>query len=230
MDKGIKSCTRIAACTILCKNYFAYALTLFNSFNAVHPDSDFFVLLVERDLEHIPACPPRMRILTVTELDIPNFNSVAFKFNLLELNTNVKPSLLKAILCAGAEKVIYFDPDIRIYKPLSLIYDLLRESDVVLTPHILKPMEGDDFPRERECLHSGLYNLGFIAVSVRCLANGFLDWWEKRCLELGYKDFSEGLFVDQKWMDLATCLFKKVFILEHLGCDIGYWSLQERVL
>jgi len=39
-----------------------------------------------------------------------------------------------------------------------------------------------------------------------------------------------GLFVDQKWVNLVPCLFDKVHILRHVGCNVAYWNLHERSL
>ncbi len=49
-------------------------------------------------------------------------------------------------------------------------------------------------------------------------------------LELGFSEGRTGLFVDQKWMNLAPGLFEHIAILRHAGCNMAYWNLHERVL
>ncbi len=61
--------------------------------------------------------------------------STAFKYDILELNTNVKPSFLRYLLNSGIEELVYLDPDIFVYKELTPIFDALSHSAIVLTPH-----------------------------------------------------------------------------------------------
>ena len=58
----------------------------------------------------------------------------------------------------------------------------------------------------------------------------FLDWWEDRCLKFGFEDLRAGLFVDQKWVNLAPCFFVNLRILRDAGCNVAYWNLPERNL
>ena len=56
-----------------------------------------------------------------------------------------------------------------------------------------------------------------------------LRWWERRCLDLGFSEGRSGLFVDQKWMNLAPGLFD-VAVLRDPGLNLAYWNLHERTL
>jgi hypothetical protein len=79
-------------------------------------------------------------------------------------------------------------------------------------------------------LYNGTYNLGFIAVSARPESKRLLDWWERRCLDAGFSEGRTGLFVDQKWMNLAPGLFDGVVTLRDPGCNMAFWNLHERSL
>jgi len=219
----------LAACTIVSRNYLHYARTLCDSFLSIHPGSAFYVLVVDRPDQNAVVEGERFTTIWVEDLGIPDFASIAFKFNILELNTSVKPSLLKWILDkCGAERVIYLDPDIFVYSTLDDIDRVLQEKDVVLTPHILGPISDKSRPAERDFLLSGVFNLGFIGVSNGPGARAFLDWWESRCLEFGFGEQRSGLFVDQKWIDLAPCLFPGVEIVRDPGYNVAYWNFHER--
>jgi hypothetical protein len=100
----------------------------------------------------------------------------------------------------------------------------------VLTPHILSPTQDAEHVYEKDLLGTGVFNLGFVAVSNSAQGRNFLNWWEERCLTLGFHDLRAGLFVDQKWVNLAPCLFDEVCVLRHLGCNVAYWNLHERFL
>jgi hypothetical protein len=218
-----------AACTIVSLNYLSYARVLCESFLHFHPDCKFYVLLVDRLPQDFVVSGEQFDLVLVEDLGIPNFQSVAFKYDILELNTNVKPTFLKHLLVRGIDQLIYLDPDICVYSALSLVYDALASSAVVLTPHSFSPNR-KDVAFDVNLLYLGIFNLGFIAVSKSDEASGFLDWWEEKCLNGGFNDPATGLFVDQKWVNLAPCFLDSLKILKHPGCNVAYWNLHERIV
>jgi len=218
-----------AACTIVSLNYLPYARTLCDSFLKFHPSHKFYVLLVDRLPAGFQASNERFELVLVDDLEVPNFDSIAFKYGILELNTNVKPTFLKKILRDGVDQIIYFDPDILICSALDPVYEALASNSIVLTPHSTSPNEGAPYA-ETLLLIDGVFNLGFIAVSKAAETERFLDWWEKRCLTLGYNERWSGLFVDQKWINLVPCYFNSVSVLKHVGCNVAYWNIHERML
>jgi hypothetical protein len=215
------------ACTIVSSNYLPYARTLCDSFLAFHPDCSFHVLLVDRIPDGLDVSKERFHLTTVEDLAIPDFNAIAFKYGILELNTNVKPTFLKKLLNEGIDHLIYFDPDILVCSPVDVIYDALAKFGIVLTPHCTSPNPGDPYS-EIMLLVGGVFNLGFIAISKTEEVQRFLAWWEHRCLTYGYNERWAGLFVDQKWINLVPCTFDSVKILKHAGCNVAYWNLHER--
>ena len=218
------------ACTIVSANYLHFAWTLAESFLKFHPDDEFHLLLVDQMPPDFVSRDPRVHVLEVEKLGLPDFRSLAFKFNILELNTGVKPSFLKYLFTLGADKVIYFDPDIYLFRPIELVYEELDRASIVLTPHVLRPTSDPEHICEKDTLGTGVFNLGFVGVSNSPEGRAFLNWWEERCLKFGFEDLRAGLFVDQKWVNLALCFFENIYILRHAGCNVAYWNLAERNL
>lgn len=216
-----------AVFTIVSRNYFAYARTLGDSLRASNPEAEFNILVVDRKDAAFQARHPAWRITWVEDLGIPDFPHVAFKYDILELNTNVKPTFAKRLLDRH-DKVIYLDPDIFVYDSLLPIFDRLDRHPVVLTPHTTTPIDDDKLPSEMEFLNSGIYNLGFAAFNASPDARCLLDWWERRCLQQAYNDQPSGLFVDQKWMDFAPSLCPDVLVLRDKTFNVAYWNLHER--
>ena len=222
-----------AACTIVSPNYLPYARTLAHSFLEHHPGHRFFVLLVA---DFDPALASRFAgepyiPVFLSNIGISNLHREAMKYDILELNTNVKPTFLKHLLLTHAlTHLIYLDPDILCYAPLTPVFDALTTHDAVLTPHITSPIQDDRSPSEQDLLVNGTYNLGFFAVRNTSASFAILSWWECRCLELGFSEGRTGLFVDQKWMNLLPGLFDRIRILRHPGCNMAYWNLHERSL
>lgn len=218
-----------AACTIASLNYLPHVRTLCKSFLGHHPDLKFYFLLVDRLPSDLDLSQENFELILVEDLGIPDFPSIAFKYDIVELNTSVKPVLLKRLLQLGVDRLIYFDPDILICAPVDFIFEELTNHSIVLTPHCMTPNEGSP-SGESSLLFSGIFNLGFIAVSKTVEAERFLSWWEHRCLTLGFAERSKGLYVDQKWINLVPCYFDSVSLLKHPGCNVAYWNLHERVL
>ncbi len=218
------------ACTIVSANYLHFGWTLAESFFKFHPHDEFHLLLVDPLPRDFVSRDPRVQVLEVEKLGLPGFHSLAFKYDILELNTAVKPSFLKHLFAFGADKVIYFDPDIYLFQSVDLIFSALDDASVVLTPHLLSPTADPDHIYENDLLVTGVFNLGFVAVSNSPQGRSFLTWWEERCLRFGFEDLRSGLFVDQKWIIHAPCFFDETHILRHPGCNVAYWNLSERPL
>ena len=218
------------ACTIVSKNYIAYAKTWAKSMRDSNPGIKLYVLIVDRVSDTDTFLhDPNYETIAVEDLGIERFESISFKYSILELNTNVKPAfLIHLIKNKGADNVLYFDPDIYVFENLDFIYAELKDAAYALTPHILFPIEDTMRPSEQDHLRTGIFNLGFIAVSSAPDALELLAWWSRKCLHLAYNDNRDGLFVDQKWLDLAPALFPRLKIIRDEGCNVAYWNLQER--
>jgi glycosyltransferase involved in cell wall biosynthesis len=220
---------QLTGCTIVSANYLPFARVLASSFLENHPEGRFVVLLVDHvDSRFDPSKEP-FELLTVEQLPtLQKTRSFLFKYTILEANTAVKPYLLEHLLHSGADQVIYLDPDIRIYQPLDRAVELLRTAHIVLTPHLTAPIDDGHFPDELAILRSGAYNLGFIAVAGGAPTDAFLGWWQGRMYDRCIVRVEEGLFVDQKWIDLVPGLFDGVRILGDTGYNVAYWNLHDR--
>ncbi len=222
----------LCATTIVSANYLAYAKVLAESVRRHADAASFVVLLVDRRSAEVEQLAQRLGldIVWAEDLDLPDFERLAYQFDILELNTALKPTLLKRLLARGHDAVIYWDPDIRLFGAPTPILDALQQASIVLTPHALAPLMDGHRPSDIDLMRHGSFNLGFIAVRGDANGRALLDWWEDRCLSHGFCDPVEGTFVDQKWLDLAPSYFDGVHILKHRGCNVAYWNLHERPL
>jgi hypothetical protein len=222
----------MGACTIVSPNYLPFARTLARSYLRHHPGHAFFVLVVADVHAKELFCDEPFKTVLMDELPLASVNCLAMRYDILELNTNVKPTFMKYLLAKfELEALIYLDPDIYVYSPLIPIMGMLPAFNVVLTPHLTSPLPDDGrSPCERDLLYNGTYNLGFIAVTSSHESIRMLDWWESRCLHEAFSEGRSGLFVDQKWINLVPGIFEGVAICRDLGCNVAYWNLNERIL
>jgi glycosyltransferase involved in cell wall biosynthesis len=214
--------------TIAANNYLHFVRSLMDSVASFAPNADRFLALCdEPDGSEVGG--DAFRVLPLSDLPIPELDRFIFQYTLLEISTAIKPFVIERLLTQyGYDQVIYFDPDIRIYRPLDEMMRLLEAHSVLLTPHLTEPMNDDKRPNERDIMRSGVYNLGFIGLRRTPATKHLLKWWQGRLLRDCVVDFERGLFVDQKWMDLAPLLCEEVYINRDPSWNVAYWNLHGR--
>jgi glycosyltransferase involved in cell wall biosynthesis len=222
--------SRTAVCTIVSKNYLSYARVLSHSLAERHPELERFVLLVD-DVDGCfdPAAEP-FTLVRLADLAIPNLTGMCFQYDVLELNTAVKPFLLTYLFeRLGFAKALYFDPDILILGDLGPVLARLDAASVVLTPHLTAPLPDDGrVPSEIHILQAGTYNLGFIGLRAGATTRALLQWWEARLADRCQMAVERGMHVDQKWIDLVPGFFDDVVVLRDPTCNVAYWNAPHR--
>jgi len=215
--------------TIVANNYRHFARTLMASARAHGPEADLFVALCD---EPVTAADPRDAFteLTVRELGLPQFDRFAFQYTILELNTAIKAWVFAALFARGYERVIYFDPDIKLYGSFAPVLEHLDRAQIVLTPHLTDRLDDGRFPTELSILQSGTYNLGFLALRQTDETRRLISWWQTKLLRDCVVDIPRGLFVDQKWMDLVPGMFGGVVVERDPGWNVAYWNLNHRAV
>lgn len=222
------------AFTLCSNNYLAQAKTLGDSIKNFAPDLKFFIGLVDRFSPQVDYPGIAHDVLQVEKINIPGFERLWKKYNIIELNTCVKASYFRYLFRNNpdAHYIYYFDPDIMVFDKLIDLEIEFENHDFILTPHILKPLEiSENRPNEYDFLNYGIYNLGFLGLrNSEQITDSFLPWWEERTLKLGFIKPNNGLFVDQIWFNLVPLFYDKIKIIRHLGCNVAPWNLNERDL
>ncbi|HYJ85899.1 MAG TPA: hypothetical protein VEW46_07585, partial [Pyrinomonadaceae bacterium] len=210
----------------------AFARTLAESFRAVHPDGECYVLIVDDFEGLVRPAEERFEVVGLEELDIPDLPSFCFKYNVTELSTAAKPYFLEHLLTGrGLGKLLYIDPDILVTNPIGGLFDRLDQFDIVLTPHLDKDYPEDGLsPDDAFVLKSGTYNLGFIGIRDTPTVREFLSWWQRKLYNKCVIDHRNGYFVDQRFIDLLPGLFDNYFIEKDTGYNVAYWNLHSRRL
>jgi hypothetical protein len=219
----------IGVCTIVAKNYLPYARTLMHSIKQHNPEFKCFVLLADKVEGYFEPADEDFTLDLSCDLDIPDNNLFHFKYSVLELCTAVKPYYLEQLLTRHQlSKLMYFDPDIMVFDELSPLTQALDEHSIILTPHLLDPLDDGKRPSEREIMQAGVYNLGFIGISELSKSLLFLKWWQEKLYNDCVVDIPGNLFVDQRWVDLVPGMFCQVGILRNPGLNVAYWNLSRR--
>ncbi|MBF4470296.1 glycosyl transferase [Flavobacterium sp. HJJ] len=220
------------AFTICSNNYLAHAKTLGDSFLEYHPDTKFIIGLVDKiDATFDYSMFSNFLMIPVEELEISCFEELNEKYNIVELNTAVKPFYFHYIFKKfEVAKLLYIDPDILITSHFDEVFDILDKKNIVITPHICEPIDDEYAPTDYHTLRGGVFNLGFIALSDYERVKDFLDWWGARVVKYGFCNFSKSMFYDQVWINYVPAFYDNYFILKHPGYNMANWNLHERKL
>lgn len=221
MDKVIFS--------IVAKNYIPMANALGDSVKRIHPDVPFFIVVADQEDGILRFDEQRYPIIPATELGIDRLDEMAFKYNVTEFCTALKPFAFDHFLREGYQRVIYFDPDIYLFSALDAIFDRLTEASLVVTPHVCTLQnEYTGLVPEGMLMHVGIFNFGFCAVANRPNGRRVIDWWKVRLRDQCYADKIDGLHTDQKWMDFMPSLIDDLYIERGLGYNVAIWNWHER--
>ncbi|WP_207536416.1 hypothetical protein [Desertivirga arenae] len=212
--------------TICAKNYLSQALVLKQSLKTTNPDIDFVIFIADT-----PSGIEDEDVVFPNESWIPEWKNMAFKYNVIEYATSIKPFCINLLL-EKYDNLVFVDPDTYATHSFDYIFDCLKTSDVMITPHYnnIQEVFTGAVPEE-EILFVGIYNLGFLALKRSETTNKLIKWWMNRLREKCYADKFDALHVDQKWFDFIPAFFPdQVKISHHCGINTAIWNLHERTL
>ena len=230
--------SKLAACTIVTKNYLPYARTLATSLKKYNPDVSLYVLLADRvDGYFDPSLEPFKFIYLE---DLPDFKAIermCLYYTPFELCCALRGVLHEYMFQrTDAEKWLFLDSDMMVHSSLDIIFDRLGDSSILLTPHNVIPADSNYVnPFELRFLKNGLYNGGFIGLKRSDSSWKFIQWFKNRLQDFGFNDYypnseflERGLFVDQLWLNLVPLYFEEVGLCLEPGANLGHWNIFDR--
>lgn len=220
--------------TSITKSYLPKARVLAKSVKRFHPTWTFVLIYSDSlpvgfDLKQ----EPFDEVITIEQLGIPNWKSWAFGHGVVELCTAVKgPAAELLAERRGVDKIMYIDPDIKLFNSLESLEKLLDKHEILLTPHLLDAETDINAIMDNEisALKHGIYNLGFFAARTSGQGLEFIRWWAERLRLFCRDDIPSGLFTDQRWCDLAPAFFSELGIVRDRGCNVATWNIAHRPL
>lgn len=140
------------------------------------------------------------------------------------LRWGLKPDFLRYLIAMQSiEKVLCLDCDLYFVNNFDFLYYDLEKWPVLITPHwrtIWPHIDANEFEMH---LNHGICNAGFFAASDKAL--DFLAWWSKATEYKCEINTAQGLYVDQRYLDLAPFYFPEIVkVLQHQGCNVAIWN------
>ena len=180
-----------------------------------------------------PTNEPIDEVIPICQLNIPHVRSWIFRHSLVELCTGIKPFVVQHLFARPkCEAVLYFDPDMAVFSSLDDLVSELRVGSILLTPHLTSPEQSLDAILDNEIcsLRHGVYNLGFFGVKNDEEGNAFVRWWGDRLYHFCREGLEQGLWVDQKWIDLVPAFFESVRIARSSRFNVAPWNITTRTV
>jgi len=221
------------AFTIVAKNYIGLAMVLEKSIKEFYSEIDFFIVVADELNASEKAIVPNNVILAkdILPYSEDEWYEMAFKYNLTEFCTAIKPASILHFFDEGYAKAIYLDPDILFFSSIKPILDELNSYNIILTPHILTiPELGETDSPENDWLNCGIYNLGFCGVKNSPKSIKILKWWKVRLFDHCFIDGTVGEYTDQIWINFLPAFLSEdeLLISRDFGRNVAPWNFFER--
>jgi hypothetical protein len=218
---------KLSFITVATRRWLPQVALLAKSLKQHHPDHKLICYLVEDRIQEHDYYNDFYEIKTTEHLAVPGGLNFYFQYTPFELCCALKPYIIKDhLVCCDNHAVVYLDSDMHIYAPIiGRITNAFKGGSVLLSPHLLKP---EASVNHVTFLKAGSYNAGIIAFTNNSSAMDVLDWWRARCAADCYIDVCGGVFVDQRWLDLAASLFPCITIMRDPGINVGHWNIHEK--
>ncbi len=221
----------LAACTIVSKNYLAFARVLAHSLRRNHADLVLHVLVVDSADGCFRASEEPFEVLWLDDMGVPDLRAHRFRHSQQEVLVIAKPLLLSNLLDRGFDRALFLDADMLVLDRLDPVLEAMHRGSPVLTPHLLEPPGGADrIERELNILSSGIYNGGVVGVSDTPAGRRFLRNWGARLATHCRWDVNRGMYFDQRWLDFVPSHEPSLAVVRDPTVNVGHWALPERRL
>lgn len=217
-------------CTIITADYAHFALALHDSIRRFKKNISFTVLVISGELGKQPRKEMQSRgTFFILDEKVFEENEIAKSLKEKYSKTDpdayrwsMKPVLMEFLLKDYLERVIYLDSDIYFFSDFGFLFEELRDSHILLSPHYrCSDPYVDAFNFGLNFLE-GLYNGGFIGGTKKGIPA--LQYWASLCLYKCEKESEQGFYDDQRYLDILPVVFEGVNHIKHKGCNIANWN------
>jgi hypothetical protein len=220
----------LAATTIVTKSRLAQARVLAASLREHHPELELLVVLADAPEGCFDPGREPFEVVALERLAIPDRDALLVRSSAVQVATLAKPFALSHVLDRGFGAALFLDPDMLVTGDLGALLDAVRAHAVVLTPHLVEPLRtADRVARDLNIIVSGTANAGVVGVRDDGEGRAFLAWWRDRLVADCRHAPHEGVFYDQRWLDLAIGFFDDVHLHRDPRVNVGHWRLPETV-
>jgi hypothetical protein len=218
--------TKTLYCTTAAASSLPQVLVLRDSL-AAQGETELRVLLTEHParVAKLRLEFPELTLLGPNQVGCRQWLHLAFAGPEGQLASALKPALIATLLAEG--NVVYFDPEIEVFAPLTAIEAALADADMVVTPHVSHPLPADGkTPTMRDILAAGQFNLGFLGVRKSTETAALLSWWQQTLADPAEPNEQSDAF----WAAAFASLVPRLHVLRGASHQVAAWNLSQRPL
>jgi hypothetical protein len=215
-------------CTILTNGRLYQGLALLTSLKQVLGE-DFFLFIhcVEQESHAL------LKKLQLRNVYLIHEKKIAKEIRLLKKQRQIheycwtlKPVICEYVLTSypTVKRITYLDSDLYFWSDPQKIFQNQPNCSVLLSIEEKYHPNLNHKSLQRKSRITGLYNSGFISFRHDKIGLQALTWWKEKCLERCKISPEEGLFGDQKYLDLLPSLFPQICDITTSGVNIGLWN------
>jgi hypothetical protein len=219
----------LLVCTTVTRATVPWARRL-NAALAAHAGRTRLIVLILDDLElALDPSAEQFEVVRPDQLEIPQFELMAARFEREQLIRATEPSLIRlALERSGGDPVVYLDAQTEAFADLGDFAALAGERGVALVPRVSGPIPRDGLrPTDEDVLARGIFDPGCLACAGRHGFDRVLRSWTERMRHDGPPGAETSV---PRWHDLLATFTPHAGIAEDPGLGISVWNLHERRL
>jgi glycosyltransferase involved in cell wall biosynthesis len=208
----------------------AHARVLMKQVERFHPKWARCALLVDAPAGSWDPASESFRIVDVRSLPLADKQGTLFYYPPSDLDAAVKPWFLAYLFdTCGFDRAVFIDARSWLAAPLdALVAELDSGAPLTAAPHLLRGAGDEKRPSEMDVLRWGVHDAALVGMAIDAPnARELLQWWSQRTHRHAVRRPEEGLYRDQRWLDLAAGLWK-ISTLRDPSYNVAYFNLNER--
>ena len=200
---------------------------MIESLRRFSPNFSFHVFLSDLTrgmADNIRNICPNIQFQFIEEFGDESVLANSLRMTEIEFNTSLKAVAVCWLFEAGYKSIIFCDSDLYFLNSPILAIEALQSNNVVLTPHQNSPSSAR---ADLQMCRYGVFNAGFFGFAGEG-GRQAAKWFRSRTTDYCIQEPSDGLFVDQKWLDLMPALFSGVHVIRESSYNVAYWNIEAR--
>jgi len=208
------------------------ALTTATSFLEHNKQTDYVILVTDQsDLTELQRNYPSITFMNTDFLDNEILKMMSKTYTKMELAYAVTPFAIRYLLISSYTQVLFLKLETLVLGDLESLFLKLNLNSAIVTPHLLSPDASTfNIKQEIDVLLAGTFNGGVVGFRNTSEALMYLDWWSQKTKSQCYRDVSNGLHFEQRWLDFITSFVSDLEIIRNKGINVAHWNLLERDL
>lgn len=204
------------------------ALALGASVLQYNPGAVFYIGWA--DTLPLPEMQHGIRLIPVEDIQVPEWGQMCASYYDFEIVAASRPWFAKGLLKKhkDCEQLVFLAPTTLLFSSIQEVTQ--NTAELLLTPHISKPLADSKILDDKRILNIGMFHSGSWMIRPGQATTKLLDWWSHRTIDRAKFDLCNGMCMDQLWLNFALAWVSDTSQIRHSGWHYGLHSILNKVL